>query len=787
MADISLQELKVIVENELQNAMGSLEDSGELSKDRATAMDRYLGEPLGTEMEGRSQVHTRDVLDVIEWILPSLIRIFIDAETAVEIAPVGPEDEETAEQETDYLNYLFFQKNPGFLVLYTWFKDALLQKNGIVKSYAEEEDETKRESYNDLTEIELVSLVQDDSIEIVEFTAKTSTSDTGQEIPTYDVVVVKHNEGTEICVENLPPEEFAISRDARSVNPKKARFTAHITEKTVSELKEMGFKDDQIDQMEDGPSHPSTSEEEIARKHLSDEQTWQEIVLNEAMKTKMVNECYLRADANGDGYAELLKVWYSGEFIDYEEVDYNPFAAITPVILTHKFFGLSVADIIIDLQEIRTAIMRSYLDNFYQTINGTTYYDINNVNVDDMLTSKPYGIRAVDGPPGESVFHIPPNGLPPQAFSLFELTDQLKTSRIGDFQGQIDPSVMEKANTGVVVRLINEAKAKVEMIARIFAETGVKDLFRDLHELSRKHSSREDVVRLRGQWTPINPQSFRERTDFRVRVGLGHRTRHEKLADLRDIMDIQQRLVEGGGLGSLLLPGNIYEAVSDYINELGHPNADKYVLNPQNAPPPPPQPPDANMALVQQQHHEAQMKRQTDLEKNQIEAAKVQGEQALKQMETQLKAEMERAKQSVAGMETHITELKTLAQIQNDQVKNALTERAQSLESQVKQIQTWLTAKQGTEKNLMEQYKADLGSATSLIVEQIKQGQNGEQADEKADKILASLMDRIDSLESSLDRINGPKEIKRDEQGRIIAIGNKKVNRDGSGRAISVE
>lgn len=767
-------ELKTIVDAEIAAAMGTL--SGDLAKERTRAMDRYLGEPIGTEMDGRSQVQTRDVMDVIEWIMPSLIRIFSDIDNAVTFKPVGPEDEEQAAQETEYINHLFYEKNDGFLVLYTWFKDALLQKNGIVMSYVEDQDKTTRETYRNLTDEQFNVLNSDDEYELIEHEAEILASDMGDgEVILHHATFLHKDKIRKICIDNIAPEEFLISRDARSVYPRDARFNARIIDITVSDLREQGYSETKIDDMSDGPGAEITTEE-LSRYNLSDEQDSEAQKLNDAMATKRLYECYLRADRNGDGIAERLKIMRSGDFIEIEEFDEPPFDALTPIILTHKFYGLSVADIIYDLQEIRSTLLRSYLDNVYQLINGKVYYNQNTVDLDDMLTSKPYGIVAVDGDPNTAVYERRSTGLPPEAFSLFELTDSIKQQRIGDFQSQIDPGALANTQTGVVIRLIGEAKAKTEMIARIFAETGVKSLFRYLHELTRKYADRREVVQLRNKWLPVDPREWRERTDLKVRVGLGNESREERIANAMDTLNLQERMVQGGGMGVLVTASGIYEAGKDLLRAQGKSNPDRYIQNPAMAQPPPPPPPDPQLMLIQAQKDTEMLKAQVSMQKISVEEQRSQRQDQIRVQEIQVKRQDTAAKAQLEAMRIDLQRIKDMAQASNDATKNAITERTLQIETQLRSIDQALESRNTRTDQMLEKYTADLAASVQLSAKQA-----GSETT-KSMRMMNDLADNVKKLGDMLEGMQKPRKVVRDEAGKIAMIGDRKVIRDANGQ-----
>src|SRR4051812_9244007 len=176
MAKMPTSDLKAMLAAEKSDALAAI-SAAQLAQERADAMDYYLGD-MSKDMpaqDGRSRAVSTDVADTIEGLMPSLMDIFAGSDEVVRFEPVGPEDEEAAQQETDYVNHVFMQQNPGFLVLYSFIKDALLSKTGIVKVWWEEREEEQRETYYDLSEEQFALLAQaveqsDGVMKIVEHT-----------------------------------------------------------------------------------------------------------------------------------------------------------------------------------------------------------------------------------------------------------------------------------------------------------------------------------------------------------------------------------------------------------------------------------------------------------------------------------------------------------------------------------------------------------------------------------------------------------------------------------------
>ena len=207
-------------------------NSDTLNAEREQSLNYYLGRPFGNEIDGRSQVVTRDTLETVEWMLPALLKIFTSGDKVVEFQPKGAEDVEAAEQETSYVNHVVMQQNDSFMALYTWFKDALLMKTGYVKVYWDTQEDVTEDNYMNLSEEELVMLAQDQGVEIV------AAEQTEQGI---SVTVKRVTKNGHICVEPVPPEEILVDMACRSVSLDKANYVEHRTKKTISDIRLMGF------------------------------------------------------------------------------------------------------------------------------------------------------------------------------------------------------------------------------------------------------------------------------------------------------------------------------------------------------------------------------------------------------------------------------------------------------------------------------------------------------------------------------------------------------------------
>ena len=631
-------ELASKLSQEIEQATGHM--NSELSGQREDNMKYYLGEKFGNEIDGRSEIVTTDVRDTVEYIMPSLMRIFTTHQNVAEFEPQGPEDVEMAKQATDYVNYVFNRQNNGFKVLYDVFKDALISKTGIVKHYWEEKIEVSTEHYENLTEIEYQAVLANDELEVLQHTEKivqeAQLDENGliisPEIISHDLKAKRTKTGGQVRVVSVPPEEFLISR--RAVDIESAQFICHRVKKSVSDLILEGYDPKVVENMPSySQSQAEYNEERLARFSYDDDA----IPPDEgsgANRKIWLDECYTHIDFDGDGIAELRKITKGGnEILENIEIDYIPFSTICPLPIPHKFYGMSVADTVKDIQLIKSTIVRNILDNMYLTNNARYAVLAGQVELDDLLTSRPGGIVRMRAP--GAVTPLPTPQISPDAFNMVRYLDQVREERSGvcKMTQGLNPDVLTSHETSCAIAAATEsAMQRTELIARIFAETGIKDVFRCIYQLVQRYEDREKMVFLNNRFVPIDPSKWKDKLNCTVNVGVGSGSQQSKMQTMSSIMNIMQGLVQNGGMGSLVTPQNIYNAVSEFMAQSGYKNSDMFVSNPQMMPPPqPPQP--SIEEKVQQQ------KAQVELQKLQLQAKELEIETQIKAQELKLKQE----------------------------------------------------------------------------------------------------------------------------------------------------
>jgi hypothetical protein len=788
-------ELKSIVNAQIRSAMGYM--GGELSTQRAMAMDYYLGEPFGNEMEGRSAVISRDVAEVIEWIMPSLIRIFTSGDKAVEFEPQNEKDEPAADQETEYCNYIFYRKNEGFLILYSWFKDALLQKNGIVKAFCEKKEEITKESYQGLTDDEFAYLISDEELEPLEHTERMQEFEIapGAKIQyrVHDVKFRRTRHSHDIVVANVPPEEFLLSARTNSPNPKKAQFACHRSRKTMSDLIEMGYDKKILETIPSEDKGP-LEQEYLARRNLTDERNLDQLSqIDKSLREIWTYESYLNVDYDDDDIAEYRKVTLAGnELLDNEEFDSSPFCSLTPIILPHKFFGMSMADLVNDLQLIKSTIWRQVLDNLYLNNNSMMGVDFQNVNLDDLLSRRPGGYIRTKGPPANSLMPVVTPPLPAETFPMIEYIDNVKETRTGvgkQFQG-LNADILKDANIPAIQGLLTAAEQRVEMIARIFAETGVKQLFMKIHELVRKYPNKPEVVKLTGGWVEVDPRDWKERTNMSVSVGLGSASKNQQLLAISSILADQKQVVESGGMGMIVNPENIYNALKKKAHINGFKNADEFFQDPSKAKPQQPKP-DPQMAAVQ-----AQL--QIEREKRQNEQAKMGMEHQANLMDLQFKLQDSQRKNEIDQLKNQVAILKIQSDSKTNSEKHMVEIRTNDIDAQLEAISIALAEKENQRAVALDKYKADLQAMMDAHLANVQHASSMQQTElanrhkestqlnanavQSAKQEMRDHMSKgFEKIHQKIDSMKAKEEpevnVEVDASGKLVSVNGKKINR----------
>ncbi len=612
-----------VIKSEMDDAKDFIHQVG---SERAESTEYYLGnEPEGTSSL-QSEFVSTDVRESVLFMLPSIMRTFFGTKKIVEFVPKGPEDIQLAEQQTDYINYLIREKNPGFQVLYDVFKDALVRKTGFVKVFWDDSITATTHEYSNLDPQSYQALILDKNVEIIEESVTQETITTldpisgeeiTQEIPaSYDLTIRRLKPKDQVCIESVPPEEVLISRHARDIES--ASYVAHRMIKSVSDLVAMGYDQEEIEEYAGyGGSalDPESYEEQEARNPF-DNMVYPD--RNDAGgKDVYYVEHYLYYDFDGDGIDERIRVCTAGDglhVLNVEPWDELPICMFCPDPEPHTAIGSCPADYLKPIQAAKSQIMRDTLDSLGHSIFPRMGIVEGQVNVDDVLNTdigQPIRMRA---PGMVQPFAVPFVGK--EAFPVLGYLDESKENRTGVSKASagLNAEALQSTTSAAVTATMSGAQGRVELICRHFAEGGLKAMFKTVNNLVIKHQNAQDVFRLNGKFIPVDPRYWDTDKDMVVNVAISKSSDEEKFQVLTQLAGKQEQIMQ------LLGPQNPLVSMQQYANTLtrmielaGFQDAQTFINT--EVPPTPPQPqeppkPDAAEMLAQAEAMKAQVSAQ---------------------------------------------------------------------------------------------------------------------------------------------------------------------------------
>lgn len=781
---------KTMTDDELSRAISDAETDSlaymgsKLSKQRRDALKYYFAEPFDSStglqpVPGRSSVVMQEVADTIDWIMPDLLKKFASGDRAVEFQPNHEEGEAAAQQATAYVNYVFFHDNAGFMILHDFFQDALIEKNGIVKVWWDDQATDEIREERDLPNDAFALLSDDPDVEIIAHTENaaagpeggvtsdaaaagayppapaaeplpagaapaggppiasggTATAPAGE--PTHDVRYrVKSGK---CCVFNVAPENFLMARDATDI--KTTPYCADRQLKSLSDLIAMGYDRDQVNNLptdDDG----TLNDEQQARQR-NDDDSADVPDRSGAMRQVWFTEHYILVDYDGDGIAERRKVCSAGsahtilKYKDGKKANEAwegppPYASVTPKPKSHRFFGRSVADVVMDLQRIASMLTRQMLDNLYLSNNPRRVVS-DKVNLDDLMSARLGAfIRLDEGAmPGEG--HVVPEVLPfvaGEVIPVLQHFDTVKENRTGvtKYNQGSDADSLNKTARGIT-QIMSAAAQRVDLIARIFAETGVSEMFLLILQCISKYQKKARTIKVAGSWTPIDPRGWESMFKMQINVGLGTGNKDQQLVHLQTIGEAQKEIMLGGNPGGIVQPENIFNVMRKMVENAGLKDPELYFTDPGKNPQPEQPKPDPAMADVQR-------KAQADQANAQIKDKQVTGTLALKSKEIQGKQQLEAAKLVVGhGLQAHEAHASRglqahgAAQDRRLQDRNASADR----QAQADQAQSDQQAQSGDAQKAVEQMGKMLAEFMSKQTER----------DQRQDQTIAALAARL--------------------------------------------
>ena len=630
------REIESIVQNAISDAVDFIE--GEISRGRIRAQRYYDGEvDLGHE-EGRSKVVATKVRDTVRAVKPSLMRIFLSTAKPVEYTPNGPEDVAMAEQATEFMHHEFTRLN-GYRVMNDAFQDALVKKQGIVKAYWMTYPEAEIYTFTDLSDDEYTYLVEDDDVTVLEHSMEMTVEidEMGMEVemPVHSTKISRQKDKGELCIESVPPEEFFIDRDARSLAD--AYVVAHRTDMRAGDLIAMGYDPEvvlNLDSFEDGSD---ITQAEVFERQGYGTDTTDEDEQDPSMRNVAVTEAYMRIDVDGTGIPVLHKITCGGtsyEMLDHEPCDEVPFAKFEIDPEPHTFYGQSLAEIVMDDQDAATSVLRGILDNVAMTNNPRLAIVESQCNIDDVLNNEIGAIVRMRQPGAVQDLTVP--FVAGQTLSALTYLDSLVETKTGVSRASmgLDPDAMQSTTKAAVTATVQAAAGQVEVMVRNLAD-GMRDLFGIMLRLYSKNVDEEQMVRMNGSFVPVDPRVWDSSYDVSINVGLGTGREEEKMMALNQALQMQTMVYQTyGPQNGLVSMTNIRNTLADQLAVSGIRNADRYFapITPeiemqmlqmqQQAQEAQGQPADPNAAFLQAEQIKAQAKMQSDMAKLQLDAQK---------------------------------------------------------------------------------------------------------------------------------------------------------------------
>jgi len=626
-------QIESIVSKAITDAVDFIDS--EIAPQRIKAQRYFDGEvDIGYE-EGRSRVVATKCREVVRGLKPSIQRIFLTSEKPVEFVPRGPEDVASAEQATSFVSYKF-QQHDGYRVLNDVFQDAMVKKAGIAYVYYNEEVKTEIHTFTNLTDEEFALVVEADDVEVLEHEMRISVALDEQgldiEVPEHDVKVSKAIPEGDICIESIPPEDFFVDRNARSVED--YYICGHSTEMRVADLIAMGFSPDDLSGLDSSEYSVTDDEAEFVRRGYSVDESEDENISGASKKITVTN-AYMELDIEGTGIPRLYQFLCAGstyKLLNFYEADYAPYAIFECDPEPHAFFGTSLVDLVMDDQDAATSMLRGVLDNVALTNNPALQIIDGQVAVDDLLNNEIGRIVRVKQPGAVMEMAVPfTAGQTLPALQYFDQAVDNKTGVSKMAQG-LDPDVL-KSSTATAIAASQEGQTgQAEVIARNFAEGGMRQMFRMMLDLMVKHSDNEEIMRLNGQFVPVDPRAWDTDMDLMVNVGIGTGRENERAAALQQALQIQQQIFQAyGPQNGIVSLTQIRNTLADLLAIGGLRNADRYFM---------PMSPEIEQQMMMQQQQMAQEQQAMAGQQGDPNAAFLQAEQ----MKAQTRAQVDMTK-----------------------------------------------------------------------------------------------------------------------------------------------
>ena len=579
-----------MTESELLSLVSNAESSaviynGEFSRINERLLKDYLQEPYGDEVADQSQVISSDVQDVVESDMPSLARVFLGSTQPVAFEANTANEAENIEidEKNTYVNHLIMNQPWSYQTLFSWMKDATIQKNGVVKYFMEDSRKTEEVGYSGVNENELNQIIIDlqrDDVQKVEI-----ASQLGNEDQSFDITFKVTRGKQEFKIVGVPSEQFLISRNAKSIED--AELVGDTScNKTRGQLLSEGFKRSLIDQL---PRISSDRNNKSTLKNIRNKDTGNTNDIADindwANELVELTDLYVRIDWDGDGIAERRHILKSGNVILVNEAfDHEPYATLSGLIMPHKAIGRSRGELTQQTQRVKTVLMRQTLDNIY-SVNHPRNVVHPDVNLDDMSKIRMNGIVRMKTKtniiPQQAVLPLVVPSLAPQTLQVIQYMDSVRAQSTGTYMASqgLDADAIAKETATRFTGVAEKGDEKIELVARTMAETGWRKLYEGVAWMVAHFQDSESEIMVLGKPLTVDPTKWRYNHNVTSKVGLGAGNQEKLVGAIQGILGIQQQMKMQGS--QMVDESKMYHSLSEIVNGLGFKQVDKFFNNPE--------------------------------------------------------------------------------------------------------------------------------------------------------------------------------------------------------------
>lgn len=558
----------------------SIQFNGEFMAENENLLARYLSRPYGDEVEGRSSVVSTDVADVVESDMPSLARVFLGSGNVVTFqSNTDNEDEiQEAEDKTNYVNWIVRNQPESFATIHGWLKDAEIQKMGVLKFFIDDRRETEEVKYSGVDALELQEIMDSlrtEDVTKVEIIGQLEDDDSGL----FDIEFRVTRGTQKVCIINVPTESFLISSNASSLDD--AEMVGDRILKTRGDLIAEGFDRALVSRL---PGHEADSINGSTMNQIRNRDQGgdtNETINDWASQEVEIIDMSIRVDFDGDGIAERRHIIKSGnEILVNEPFELIPYSMISTMLMPHKAIGRSRAEQTLSNQRVKTVVLRQTLDNLY-FVNNARNVVSDKVNLDDMLTVRPNGIIRTEGNVQEAVFPMVTQYVGDKSLQIIQYLDFARAQSTGTLMASqgLNSDTINNETATRFQGVQDEGSAKIELVARVIAETGFRSLYEGIAWLVSRFQDTETEFRVLGKAMKVDPSGWKYDHHVESEVGLGSGDSDKLVDSMTGMLALQQQLQATGS--PLVDSQKIFNTVSRIVKGLGLPRVDEFVNDPE--------------------------------------------------------------------------------------------------------------------------------------------------------------------------------------------------------------